>query len=630
MSVTSTSIPCYRYLGNQRIDGRLTLRKEALHFEADFPSRHRLYLPLHQLLGLEHDTTGAPIIRTLSEFGTVSFYPIQEGTEMEETAVRKDTGLKFVREVQQHFEPIREQFLENGHTTEEVIVDSNPLHCYLEGTYSCNDEPFMQCAIQIRQHSLHLLGRNTPSQELRIETITAVKCSRHWLGNILETTFTNGSDTFRFRGTHSIQFWSLLDCLSPHNTRLTALEHSYSPLHSWNDKRYWWQSPCTIVVLRSGIRWYSINMFRLRGSSEYLEWSSIQTLDFSGRTLSIQTGSGLISLGQRHNTTFYKNMVEHILEAMCHDFESQLVGLWDDERKVHMGTLSIGEDKLRFSPRNPALSDIEYSLTDLWMPELFDSSKAFIQLRVPSSDPTPQWIVIHCGNPSIAQNWVSVLNLPSKRIPWHQLTEAERTELFTNRPATLQHPDHNMTAVVLRYINGTLAMTADEELPVGSAIEIWFNNGQRKFRMPTEIEYKQDIPITQWIVQKPIQLDSYNFRAHHRTQVELEAQLIPVQWSPSSGWLPDLGGALQVTIKDLSYTGCALEIDNSLTSSHIWLLQVALPSRTEQLMGQVRYQRQQTSSNLWRAGFQFTSRRSQTIRDMLATISGTAEPQAIE
>jgi len=625
MSNPPKSIPCYRYLGHHRIDGRLTLRKDALHFEADFPSRHRLYLPLHQLLGLEYNRV-ASMIRTLSEFGTVSFYPIQEGSNKEEMDVHKDTALEFVRLVQQQFDPTRTPFFDAGNTTEEVVVDNNPLHSYLEGSYSCNDAPFTPCAIQIRQNSLHLLGRNTESQELHIETISALKCSRHWLGNTIETTFKSGSNTFRFRGTHSIQFWSILHCLSPKDTAIQS-----TLLHSWNDKRYWWQSPCTVVVLQNGLRWYSINLFGLSGNNEHLPWSSIQTLDFSGRTLSVQTDSGMVLLGRRHNTTFYKNLVEHILESMCHDFESQLVGLWDDERKVHMGTLSIKDDTLRFSPRNSSLSDIEYNLNDLWMPELFDSSKAFIQLRVPSSDPTPQWIVIHCGNPSIAQNWVSVLNLPSKRIPWTQLTESERTELFKNRPTTLQHPNHFITPVILKYINNTLAVTSvDEEVPVGATIELWFDNGQRKFRMHTEIEYKQDIPVSQWILKKPTQIDSYNFRAHHRTQVEFEAQLIPVKWDSSSGWLPDLSAALQVTIKDLSYTGCALELDNSLASSHLWLLQISLPSRTEQLMGQVRYQRQQTASNLWRAGFQFTTRRSQTIREMLSTISATEEPHVLD
>ena len=80
----SCSIPCYRFLGSQRIDGRLTLRKDAIHFEADFPSRHRLYLPMHQLLGLLHETDPVPIIRTLSEFGTVAFYPIRVTEETDE------------------------------------------------------------------------------------------------------------------------------------------------------------------------------------------------------------------------------------------------------------------------------------------------------------------------------------------------------------------------------------------------------------------------------------------------------------------------------------------------------------------------------------------------------------------
>ena len=106
--------------------------------------------------------------------------------------------------------------------------------------------------------------------------------------------------------------------------------------------------------------------------------------------------------------------------------------------------------------------------------------------------------------------------------------------------------------------------------------------------MQTQIEYKQDIPVAQWILRCPEQVDIYNFRAHHRTQVELDAHLIPVRWSVEGGWLPDLTASLPVTIKDLSYTGCALEIDSELELSQFWLLQVILPTHTAQLIGQVR------------------------------------------
>ena len=126
--------------------------------------------------------------------------------------------------------------------------------------------------------------------------------------------------------------------------------------------------------------------------------------------------------------------------------------------------------------------------------------------------------------------------------------------------------------------------------------------------------------VTQWILQRPKQLDIYNFRAHHRTQVELDAHLIPIRWEIESGWMPDLTASLPVTVKDLSYTGCALEIDSELETCQFWLLQVTLPTHTAQLIGQVRYQRQQATL-IWRVGFQFTSRRSQLIRDILSALT---------
>ena len=293
--------------------------------------------------------------------------------------------------------------------------------------------------------------------------------------------------------------------------------------HSWNDKRHWWQGPCTVNLLSTGIRWYGIDLFKSKVEKfEQLDWKVIHTLDFSGRTLSVHTEQGEVSLGQRHSTSFYKGIVERILEAMCHNFETRLVGIWDENRKVHMGILTLTDDTLTFIPMNPSLSPIEYKLHDLWMPELYDSGKAFIQIRIPSLDPTPQWIVIHCGNPNITQNWVSVLNLPSKRLAWNELNSHDKLELFAHREATLHHPEHPLTKVQFGHLNKTLCIrTATETLPLDSPIELWFNDGQRKFRMHTQIEYKQDIPVEQWVLQPPLQLDIYNFRAHHRTQVEV-------------------------------------------------------------------------------------------------------------
>jgi hypothetical protein len=167
-------------------------------------------------------------------------------------------------------------------------------------------------------------------------------------------------------------------------------------------------------------------------------------------------------------------------------------------------------------------------------------------------------------------------------------------------------------------------------LPLESSIELWFDDGQRKFRLATEIEYKQDIPVAQWILHPPKRLDSYNFRAHHRTQVDWEAQFIPIYWNSQNGWLPNPNRARLVTMKDLSYTGCALEMDGDTEDAEFWMLQVLVPSRTLQIIGQVRYQRKQPVSNLWRVGFQFTSRQSQAVREMFSTIATQQELQEIE
>ena len=612
----SHSISCYRLLGNQRIDGRLTLRKNALHFEADFPSRHRLYVPLYQLIGLHHEEDPVPMIRILSEFGTVAFYPIQDRPNEKSTCVNN-----LVTQIRRLFAPPKTPWLALTDQSTDEVQNTNPLHSYIEGQYSVTGNAFAPCAVQIHQETIHILARDQGRREIVLRNLCQVSCTRSWLSNTLETRLCFNDTTLYFRGSHSIQLWAITD----------SIQNDAHLLHSWNDKRHWWRGPCTINLLSTGIRWYGIDLLKSKGQFKQLDWTSIHTVDFSGRTLSVQTDQGPVSLGQRHSTTFYKNIVERMLEAMCHSFETRLVGLWDENRKVHMGTLTLSADTLTFLPRNPSLSPIEYNLHELWMPELFDSGKAFIQIRVPSLDPTPQWIVIHCGNSDIAQSWVSVLNLPSKRIAWNELTLHDKMELFTHREATLHHPDHHLTTVQFGYQNGTLSiLTTIDTLPLEIPLELWFNDNQRKFKMHTQIEYKQDIPVKQWILQPPLQLDIYNFRAHHRTQVDLGAHLIPIRWNVKSGWIPDLNASLPTGIKDLSYTGCALELEEAVENCQMWLLQVSVPSHTTQLIGQVRYQRHQHSTNLWRIGFQFISRRSQTVRDLLSSVTEDESLQVSE
>ena len=151
----SHSISCYRLLGSQRIDGQLTLRKNTLHFEADFPSKHRLYLPLHHLLGLHHEVEPVPIIRTLSEFGTVAFYPIQ--TNPNEPLNRAES---FLVQVRKHFTPSKKPLLTLEDEPINKAHDTNPLYSYIEGQYAINGSHFASCAIQIHQHTIRVLARD--------------------------------------------------------------------------------------------------------------------------------------------------------------------------------------------------------------------------------------------------------------------------------------------------------------------------------------------------------------------------------------------------------------------------------------------------------------------------------------
>jgi len=589
-----TSTPCYRYFNSQRIDGQLWFRHNVLHFEADFPSRHRLHIPTHQILGYSHNPETkngeSEYISILSELGSITFYPLDDSIHT------------ILNEVNGRWTPNPTLF----EPTPAITVEQPILQAYLEGHCSINNTEKEPCAVQIHPTTLGFLRRNQPIFTIDITEIVHLSCQNGWFNTGVELSIQTAGSTIVFHGPHTTQLWAHLDCLTEHR-RVQSI---------WTDKRHWWEPACSIAVLEESVRWYPSNwIWKKQCKMQSLNWHTVHTIDFGNGRLNILHTEGTISLGQRHRTSFYKQLVDNILNVMCKSFEQGLVGLWDNNRIVHIGTLSYSDGKLRFTPRNQNLSIIEYSLDDLWMPELYDASKSFLQIRVPSVDPTPKWIVIHCGRPTIAQNWASILNIPSKRIRWTDMSYVERHNAMHLRDGTLKTTSLEDISVQIQLNRNTIAIhSTAETLPVNEPLAFWFDDGQQRLRICSTILFQQDLPKKKWILDAPKHLDVFNHRAHHRTHVQWTVHIIPLMWNSDSGWIPKTATTYTSTMTDISQTGCALELESSLDNIEACLLQLDLDDTTVQLLGTIKYQQYLSESNHWRVGFEFFIPRKDVVQ----------------
>ncbi len=599
--MTFASVPCYRLVNHQRIDGRVYLRENDLFFEADFPSRNRLQLPFHMLLGYRSPSTSSGI-ELLSERGVITLYPIEE-----------------------RFTPIVEHINKHWSPKKLSIKDTQPemdthLQAYLEGGVSIDHRRYTECSVQVRNDTIEILRRNASTVVLSIACVDNPTVKTNPFTRLTVVSFNsilNGDPvSIRIQGSQGHRLWALIDCLSS----------NLIPHYIWSDKPNWW-SHTAFVLLDHELRGYTSKALPLLYSDPLkISWDAIHTLDFGRSRLVIQHANGKTTLGRRHPTTFYKGVVERLLENICTSFESGTVGLWDDDRQVHIGRLHVQDSVLKFDPRNPKLAPLEYHLRDLWMPDLYDTSKAVIKLRIPTVNTRPEWLVIHFGSATVARHWASALNMPSSRVPWFALERADLVSLLHNRQGSLQLTSNQSIEVVMHIEAHGLAIRSQTTLPLEQPLEFWFDDGERRLRIETSISFKQDLPVQQWVLERPGQIDVFNHRAHHRTHVDLEVNIVPLKWDGSTGWctLPKETNAAM--IRDISISGCALDSTTPLPMASLYLLQIEELKSPMQILGVVKYQKENTSTGLVRTGFEFLSLRPTAVRKLIQETSNSNGP----
>lgn len=576
----STVLSCYRLLNTQRIDGVLSFRQGMIHFEADFPSRHREHLPLHRLLGYEYNE-GSPL-RLFSDMGVIAFHPLETieawlsvlhtrwSPNRSTLQVDDFSGL-----IPLHEEPETPDFL-----------------AYLEGQWQQENQPSLPCAIQVYDNGLTLFVRGTPPQNIAITEIQHLSCNQpFWTESSVLDLEIQGCQ-HRFIGNHATQLWAFIH----------TLQSGVIPQKVWTDKTSWWHTSRTWAVATDGLwsfeptRWKSIE-------PTCIPWSTIQRITFQHERLRITTQAGTMLIGQRYSNHFYRNLVELLLEHICsHD---PIMAIWKEDRIVDIVQMSLAQNILRIEshPDASTHSVTEHPLESLWIPEVPDRGSSFVQLRVADTDPTPKWLIIHCGSSDRADTWLNALNIPSRRIKWSNVSIPVREGLFDHRMAKCCSTDHQEVSGALIWQHNRLSFRCEPELPLDTQLTFFFDDGRQQFRITTSIESHQDIPIAQWNLQTPKTLDVYNLRAYHRLPTHWSVQLSPVDWTPT-GWMVDSTQTRSGHMVDMSVAGCAIQSEIELSDSDIWLIQLTLWDDTHQFLC-IKQNSRPLQDAQWRSGFQF-------------------------
>ena len=388
------------------------------------------------------------------------------------------------------------------------------------------------------------------------------------------------------------------------------------PHKVWIDKTNWWNSAKTWVVASDGLWSFEPTRWQ-KTSPRKVPWNNIQQVNFQRERLTLKTTQGTIFIGQRYSNHFYRNLVEQFLEQIC--AREPTMAIWTNQRIVDIVTIALRGNCLEIYPhKNQTSPMMSHPLDELWIPEIPDRTSAFVQLRVADSEPTPRWLIVHCGTAERAGIWLNTLNVPSRRIKWSNVSIPVREGLFDSRPAKCCSKEHEEQSGLLVWQQNQLSFRCDKVLPTSVPLTFFFDDGRQQFRITTTAIEHQDIPVAQWNLETPSTLDVYNLRAYHRLPTHWDVHLSPVEWR-RTGWSVNMEFTQSGNMVDMSVAGCAIQSTRELSESNIWLVQLTLWDETHQFLC-IKQNSHPLQGSQWRSGFQFALPHMKTLQMLWRTL----------
>lgn len=569
---------CHRQFDDLLVEGKLTLLSNKLHFEAFFPNKQRLDLPLHSIIGINIQESSCLFL--LSKTGIIRFFI--SVNEMPNTLI------DFTQKIREYQKQLGQ----------EVSMNSN-FEFFLELRYGSplSKEP---CSVVFKEGALLLYSEDKETQTLSFADIS--KTSIGWRNNHISITIEDKN--INFWGTTSFQLFALIDIyqrFGETNNMRTWSDHYLSPI--------FFSLECFVVQTKNHIHIYPNHFWLRAGIKPYhIPTNQIHELEFQPTFLSFHTAKRVFTLNGISNLGFYRKSCEHIIKSYDLFFQGKWddikdtlpkfslegtdvsvssASLWRDDRHIIQGYLILDSDNLSFLPFSDQLDFQTLSINELIRQDDTYTAENILYLR--DHDSIYQFI---CPGDSFTRLFHQQTKLPNRKLFWNELSTASKKRTLHKQRAFLTSDCKTEISLPIEFIlndDQLLAKKPNVNLdfpPAESAIKINFTNAAGRHFFHSKIQMHHPEQQNQAILETPYLISLYSERETRRHPVNIRIAIVPLLEDSEKGeWLP-MDVVLHGTLQDISETGCGIAISSEKFEHSRILIELPMPSPL-QLVGTI-------------------------------------------
>ena len=546
-----TTIICQRQFDDHLVDGRLTLFPDKLHFEAHYPNKQRVYLPLHSILGI--NVQEGICLLLLTKTGIVRFF------------IQLNDDINILKSFAQN---IREQ----QHNTDKSFSITSHFEYFLElqmGSFFSSSA----CSIVIKKDFLLVYSEEADTQKISMDAIQ--KNSLTWTGLVNIQT---QEKTFSFLGASAFQLYALIDIYQRFG------ENEY--IRNWTDH---YAAPfrlsldCFVVQTEQYIHIYPPHFWLKLGIKPiHIQTQNIHELEFQTTHLAIHAKEISVSLIGMYNLGFYRKACEHIAKSNTFFFQGKWrdvreklpkyeisgedislssASLWRHDRHILQGYLVLDQDFLYFLPLSKQLNFLKLSLDELIREDDTSTARNILYLR----DQENIYQII-CPNEEFVQHFHQQTQLPNRRLFWEELSPTIRRKIIHKQRALLRDTSKSVESQLVELLleeDAFLAQTLKTSLrfpSVGAKVQLSFTNSSGRHFFHSTIKYIIPERKDQAILEAPKVISLYSERETKRYTIGTTISLAPLKHNAEKGeWLPK-EEILIGTLLDISETGCGITL----------------------------------------------------------------------
>jgi hypothetical protein len=588
---------CQRPFDGILLEGKLNLLSNKLHFEAHFPNKQRLSIPLYSIIGIMIQESSCLLL--LSKTGIIRFF-----ISVNDTPNTLEDFANEIREFQRQL-------------GQEISMDSD-FEFFLELQYGnfLSKEP---CSIIFKESAILLYSEGKEPQEIHFTDIS--KISVGWYANHISMNL--GDKKIDFWGSSSFQLFALIDIYQRFD------ESNY--LRTWSDT---YSSPvflslhCFVVQTKKHIHIYPTHFWLQIGIKPlHIATEEIHELEFQTTFLSFHTSERSITLNGLSNLGFYRKTCEHIIKSYDLFFQGEWddikdslpkcslegtglsissASLWRDDRHIIQGYLILESEHLYFLPFSERLELQKLSINDLIRQD--DTSTRANVLYIRDHDNIYQFI---CPSDTFVQSFHQQTQLPNRKLFWEDLSTTSKHRILHKQKAFLTSDSEMESSLPIEFIfeDGQLIakkLNINRDFPPAeSTIKLNFTNTSGRHFFHSKIQMHHPEEEHQAIFETPDIISLYSERETRRHPVNIRISMVPlIQDIERDEWLP-METILHGTLQDISETGCGITVSCDKFEHSRILIELPMASPL-QLVGAIS-QKQEFIHGGFRLGISFIS-----------------------